>query len=216
MSQTTSFINMQGNSKKNKKLQINSILYTFILLYCLLSFQKCPSFVYPSQSFSFSFSLLLPFSPSCLHSHKELVLILSCILISLEFGCIASKFNCNSETLFQWSRTNFLEGSSNVLSSFPDLFCTSHCWNYPDKYWGRICLCQLAADFLTVVAQHITLVYMLRIFRFFNMFTWGFVSPAQILCLYKSLLCQNIHCLLYNTLLSVASSWPADSAKIPR
>ena len=99
--------------------------------------------------------------------------------------------------MFQWSRTNFLEGSSNVLSSFPDLFCTSHCWNYPDKYWGRICLCQLAADFLTVVAQRITLVYMLRIFRFFNMFTWGFVSPAQILCLYKSLLCQNIHCLLY-------------------
>lgn len=143
MSQTTSFINMHGNSKKNKKLQINSTLYTFILLYCLLSFQKCPSFVYPSQSFSFLFSFLLPFSPSCLHSHKELVLILSCILISLEFGCIAPKFTCNSETLFQWSRTNFLEGSSYVLSSFPDLFCTSHCWNYPDKYWGHPDVCVL-------------------------------------------------------------------------
>ena len=74
--------NTQNIGKKNKQLQINSSSYIFILFYCLLPF---PCLFYLSLSLSplsFPFSFLF----ICLHTIKNLDLILSHILISVAFG----------------------------------------------------------------------------------------------------------------------------------
>ena len=94
------------------------IIFLYLSIYCLLFFRV--SFLTISPLIYFSFLLLLLFSfPSwpCLHPHKELGLILSCILICLKFGCyniVPSKLTSIQINLAasQWNRTRFFEDSS--------------------------------------------------------------------------------------------------------
>ena len=83
----TSLINMQSNFKKSKQLQINCAPYTFILLYCLLSFTVSFLPIYISIFLFLSIFSFLSFLVSALLSiypQKELDLTLHYILISFK------------------------------------------------------------------------------------------------------------------------------------